>query len=105
MSLFEQEECKIREHYAQRSSFKHLYHWYQPDEYLRLMELQDTLARMLRRLDRLDLSDLDALDVGCGTGGWLRKLLEWGADPARVHGIDLVERHIDMARKISCAEL
>jgi len=45
-----------------------------------------------------DPAGLEILDIGCGTGPWLRMLLEWGAEPARLHGIDLLEDRIERAR-------
>lgn len=35
------------------------------------------------------LEDKWILDVGCGNGYWLRQILELGADPEKVFGIDL----------------
>ncbi len=103
--MLQEEEKKIRERYARRDVKKHLYTWDQPDEFLRLMELQNTLSRMLRRLQHLDLSSLEILDVGCGTGFWLRRMMEWGAEPHRLHGVDLLPDRIERARGLSCPEL
>jgi SAM-dependent methyltransferase len=36
-----------------------------------------------------DLSGLRILDVGCGNGGWLRTLLEIGAEPHLLKGVDV----------------
>jgi ubiquinone/menaquinone biosynthesis C-methylase UbiE len=38
------------------------------------------------------------LDVGCGSAWFLRALVERGADPGRLHGVDLLERRIADAR-------
>jgi SAM-dependent methyltransferase len=46
-----------------------------------------------------DLHDLDVLDVGCGSGGELLRLVSHGADPVRMHGIDLREEPIRLARE------
>lgn len=43
--------------------------------------------------------------MGCGTGGWLRMLLEWGALPKRLHGVDLLEDRIAYGRSLSPPEL
>jgi len=38
------------------------------------------------------------LDVGCGDGRYLRMMIGQGADPARVHGVELDERAVQAAR-------
>lgn len=43
------------------------------------------------------------LDLGCGTGGWLRDLVRWGADPARLVGIDPLPARVERARAESPA--
>ena len=46
------------------------------------------------------------LEVGCGCGGWLLELMQWGADPAALCGIDLSGERIDRAReRIPTADL
>jgi len=42
---------------------------------------------------------LDICEVGCGTGQWLADLVQWGADPARVAGIDLHAGRLEEARR------
>ncbi len=48
-----------------------------------------------------DLGSLRILDVGCGNGGWLRNLLEWGARPELLHGIDALTDRILRAKSLS----
>lgn len=42
---------------------------------------------------------LDICEVGCGTGQWLVDLVQWGADPARIAGIDLDAGRLEEARR------
>lgn len=49
----------------------------------------------------IDLEPSEVLDVGCGTGGFLHFLASLGADPKKLHGIDLMEYRIDMARLLN----
>lgn len=42
--------------------------------------------------------DVRALDVGCGDGGWLARLVEWGAAPERLAGVDLSGARVARAR-------
>lgn len=45
-----------------------------------------------------DLANLDCLDVGCGTGGELARLIAYGVEPRRLHGIDLRDDAIAAAK-------
>jgi ubiquinone/menaquinone biosynthesis C-methylase UbiE len=46
----------------------------------------------------IDLEPLRILDVGCGTGHWLRHLVELGANPENLTGTDLSARRLAIAR-------
>ena len=50
-----------------------------------------------------DIATIEVLDVGCYTGQWLRMLLEWGANPSKLHGVDLLEESIAKAKVLSPA--
>ncbi len=62
-------------------------------------ELERYLLANLRKFDCGSLSSKKILDVGCGSGFWLHKVLEWGASPDRVCGVDLIEDRIALGRK------
>jgi len=49
------------------------------------------------------LSTLRALDVGCGNGGNLAWLMELGAKPENLVGIDLVDARVDVAKSRNSA--
>lgn len=53
----------------------------------------------LRREALYPPAGLDICEVGCGTGQWLADLVTWGADPARMAGIDLLEGRLQTARQ------
>ncbi len=38
-------------------------------------------------------------DIGCGTGNWLLKFVEWGANPEDLFGIDLSSARVEQARQ------
>ena len=46
------------------------------------------------------LDNVAVLDVGCGTGAWLREFIKLGARPERLCGIDLVAERIAEARQL-----
>lgn len=45
-----------------------------------------------------DLAPARVLDVGCGGGYWLRRMLDWGVSPANLCGIDLLPDRVERAR-------
>lgn len=63
--------------------------------------LKAAWTRAFKHVGWQELASLEILEVGCGAGEWLRQLLEWGADPGRLHGIDLLEDRIAKARALS----
>ena len=65
-----------------------------------LMALQERERFFLEELSRRgsDPASLDCLDVGCGGGGQLARLVAYGADPRRLHGIDIGDDAITAAR-------
>jgi SAM-dependent methyltransferase len=70
-----------------------------------LLSLQETERALLVLLGRAldagggrDLSGARILDVGCGGGYWLRRMLDWGVAPANLHGMDLLPDRVERAR-------
>lgn len=61
-------------------------------------ERERVVLRELAREGVTPLGDKSILDVGCGTGAWLRNLIRWGAQPERLTGIDLLPDRIAGAR-------
>jgi SAM-dependent methyltransferase len=62
----------------------------------------EVLVAMLNRL-AIELQGLDILDVGCKNGERLRYLVELGADPHRLAGIDPSARRIRAAQRANPA--
>jgi SAM-dependent methyltransferase len=72
--------------------------------YLDAKESVDDRARNRRvvaELQRYCPSTPSVFDAGCGTGVALRRLREWGLDPATYHGVDQDDRLIEVARERS----
>lgn len=66
-----------------------------------LFIVQERERRLLAVLARYGYEDLDArtiLEVGCGTGHWLREFVQWGARPENLAGVDLLPERIAEAR-------
>lgn len=69
-------------------------------------QFQDRERQVLQVLDCrgfLPLSGKRILEVGCGTGKWLRDLIAWGADPENVFGVELLPASATRARRL-CPE-
>jgi ubiquinone/menaquinone biosynthesis C-methylase UbiE len=65
--------------------------------------IQDRERHVLRLLDQYHLMPLGGkriLEVGCGTGKWLRDLIAWGADPESLFGVELLESSAARARRL-----
>ncbi len=103
VASYREEEARIRTAYAHRdqSGKRGLYSWWQPDVLLSYYRIQAVTAACLRRAGWNELSHLRALDVGCGTGAWLRQLLAWGGRAENLHGVDLLADRIAAARRLA----
>ncbi len=66
----------------------------------KFMAVQERERQLLEEFSRRgwEPANLDCLDVGCGAGGELARLVAYGADPGRLHGIDLREEAVVAAR-------
>jgi SAM-dependent methyltransferase len=63
-------------------------------------ERERHVLRLLERYDLLPLAGRKILEVGCGTGKWLRDLIAWGADPHALVGVELLEASAVRARRL-----
>ncbi len=87
------EETRVRAAYARRRQT------IPPERYARTNpftlcaahEREEEMAAMFRSEGLTTLAGLRILDVGCGRGDALRQMLEYGADPELLTGIDLLD--------------
>ena len=95
------EESRIREVYAERRRAipTHRYSSGNAGNLCIRRELERHLLADLRRLGCQPLSSKKILEVGCGSGFWLGKALEWGALAENLYGVDLMEDRIVQARR------
>jgi SAM-dependent methyltransferase len=63
-------------------------------------ERQRHLRALLAAHQLLPLTRKTILELGCGTGRWLRDLIALGADPANLHGVELLEATAARARRL-----
>ena len=64
-------------------------------------ERQEVLLRFFREIGLTSLRGLRILDVGCGSGGNLRRIIDFGAEPANCFGIDLFRKSLAGAQQLN----
>lgn len=96
------EADRIKSVYARRNAGRR-YGWDQPGQLFLMQDLERRLLQALRRSGCLPLQNKRALEIGCGTGHFLRELVKWGAEPAGVFGIDLLDDRLEAARRLAPA--
>jgi len=106
------ETARVREVYARRAASASVGDTYSPANPAYLFAIQGRQRALLNRLageGLWPLADQNILEVGCGNGGVLLELLGFGADPRRLHGVDLLAERVMVARErlphlpVSCA--
>lgn len=93
---------RIRAAYARRSLAvpADRYARIRPGNLCSLHEREQAMAAFLRAAGLESLRGLRILDLGCGLGGTLRQLLEYGAEPTRLFGVDLLEGRLQQAQRL-----
>lgn len=78
---------------------KACYSWLNPDVHLSAHESDRAMLNLFARAGIRDLSRLSLLEIGCGGGGNLLRLLRWGFDPANLYGNELLPARFGEARR------
>jgi SAM-dependent methyltransferase len=98
------EEARIREAYTRREQqlSDRVSSWTHPSY---AYAMQDRERRVLMLLQRLGvrLAETRVLEVGCGTGAWIRDLIKWGAQPENVWAVDIQPEAVREARHRNAA--
>lgn len=96
------EEARIQAAYAKRGKDAR-YSWFNPGH---LYMMQERERRILVALEHLGFTSFDTikiLEIGCGTGFWLREFIKWGFRPDHIAGIDLLSDRVALAKQL-CPE-
>ena len=81
------------------------YAWHRPEVLQQGAARARTFAAMFRKTVGLDLAPLRVLDVGCGSGKFLRQLIDWGANPAHLTGTELLPERLAAARGLTAGDV
>ncbi len=99
---YSHEEQRLKAAYERRKIWVDptLYSHSNPARLFMLQERERDFLRLLKRHGRDRFGEQKILEVGCGNGHVPRQLVEWGAQPENVAGIDLLPEFIDEARRL-----
>src|SRR5262249_53673559 len=64
-------------------------------------ERQEKLAHFFRRIGFSSLKGQRILDIGCGSGGNLRRMIDFGAEPQNCFGIDLFRKALAGGKSVN----
>jgi ubiquinone/menaquinone biosynthesis C-methylase UbiE len=96
------EAARIRDVYLRRDSTipKDRYSLFKEENLLTHLDVQRGILRLFRQFHLTNLQENKVLDVGCGRGYWLRQLMQWGARPENLFGIDLMQDRVADGKKL-----
>ena len=74
--------------------------WFNPGHQFIAQQRERRLLDLSRRYGFAALQSKSILEVGCGTGQWLRDFVKWGAQPEKLAGIDLLADRLSTAQQL-----
>jgi len=75
------------------------YSLFRAGELYMVQRREEVTLRLLARRGIVSLRGRTLLEVGCGRGQRLAEFQRWGADPERIHGIDVVEPFVQQCSR------
>ena len=103
MNSLRAEESRIRAAYERREAAAAHCPWFDHGQLFIVQQLERRIWASLRLHRLAPLQSRRILEVGCGTGHWLRQFILWGANPENLTGVDLLEWRVIEARRLSPA--
>ena len=94
------EEKRIHETYGIRAAADARYSFFDQGQLFRIHQLERGILASLRLHGLEPLRSRRILEVGCGTGYWLRQCIQWGARPENLTGVDLLAERVAEAMKL-----
>ena len=99
----EVEQKRILAAYARRPGTDRRYSWFNDAHLLLTQERERLVLQALKRHDVSALDGMRILEIGSGTGHWLREFIKWGARPENITGLDLIAERVAEA-KLLCPD-
>jgi SAM-dependent methyltransferase len=96
------EEARIRAAYARRQGDLR-YSWFNAGHLFMMQGRERRVLALLKRHRFEPLHLKKILEIGCGTGYWLREFVKWGARPENITGIDLLPDRVAEAKRLTPA--
>jgi ubiquinone/menaquinone biosynthesis C-methylase UbiE len=96
------EEARIQAAFARRRDVAR-YSWFDAGHLFLIQGRERLLIMRLKQYGFASLDDKKVLEVGCGTGYWLREFIKWGARPEHIVGVDLLSERVAEAKRL-CPE-
>jgi SAM-dependent methyltransferase len=96
----EGEEARIQSVYAKRPGHDARYSRFNLAHMFIAQERERRLLHLLTRRAFMPLQTKKILEIGCGTGHWLREFILWGARPENVTGVELLAERVAEARRL-----
>ena len=93
------EESRIREAYRKRQDTT-LYSCFNPAQLFFVQGREREILGLLRKKGIESLAEKRILEVGCGTGHWIRQFINWGARPQNITGVDLLSDRVAEAKQL-----
>lgn len=80
---------------------QNIYELSNPGQLFMLQERERGVLEIFRGMDCDILRAGRILEVGCGSGVWIRDLIRWGAPPHNITGVELLPERAAVARRLS----
>jgi SAM-dependent methyltransferase len=96
----EAEEARIRAAYARRQKGDARYSWFNRAYLFMVQERERQLLALLKQCGFASLETKKILEIGCGSGVWLREFIKWGARPENVFGVELLADRVAEAKQL-----
>ncbi len=93
------EEARIKGAY-QRTKPAGYYSWFDAGILFLIQEREKLLLKRLRQHGCAPLAGRRFLEVGCGSGHWLREFIKWGVSPVDTTGVDLRPEPLSIAAQL-----